>query len=189
MIENLLTPENCRQMKSVTDWKDAIHTALIPLQEGGWCTDEYEDSVLENTEKFGPYYVLCPQLALIHAGFEKGVNGTQMAVTVLEQPVRFSEDGPDVRVLVPWRLLTGNPIWKAFGQRPISSWIRPKLNPSSPRRTPVIFTVCSWKTPDPASGTDRAENGERRVETAGLYKEKDGLRNLKSTAGILKSLL
>ena len=100
MIENLLTPENCRQMKSVTDWKDAIHTALIPLQEGGWCTDEYEDSVLENTEKFGPYYVLCPQLALIHAGFEKGVNGTQMAVTVLEQPVRFSEDGPDVRVLV-----------------------------------------------------------------------------------------
>ncbi|WP_323088931.1 PTS sugar transporter subunit IIA [Allobaculum sp. JKK-2023] len=100
MIEKLLQPENCRQQEGVKDWKDAIHTALIPLQEGGWCTWEYEDSVLENTAKYGPYYVLCPELALIHAGFEKGVNGTQMAVTVLKNPVRFSEEGPDVHVLV-----------------------------------------------------------------------------------------
>lgn len=100
MIKTLLKPENCRQKTKVEDWKDAIHTALTPLFEGGWCDSQYEESVLENTAKFGPYYVLCPELALIHAGFEKGVYGTQMAVTVLEEPVRFSQDGPDVRVLV-----------------------------------------------------------------------------------------
>ncbi len=100
MIHDLLQPENIRRQDEVTDWKDAIHTALLPLQEGGWCTLEYEDSVLENTAKYGPYYVLCPELALIHAGFEKGVKGTQMAVTVLKKPVRFLEEGPDVRVLV-----------------------------------------------------------------------------------------
>lgn len=100
MIRSLLQPENCRRKKSVESWKDAIHQALVPLMEGGWCDDAYERSVLENTATLGPYYVLCPNLALIHAGPEKGVHGTQMAVTVLDEPVRFSKEGPDVRVLV-----------------------------------------------------------------------------------------
>ncbi|WP_305150862.1 PTS sugar transporter subunit IIA [uncultured Dubosiella sp.] len=100
MIKTLLKPENCLKKEKVSDWRDAIHQALVPLRNGGWCTEEYEQSVLDNTAKFGPYYVLCPDLALIHAGPEKGVNGTQMAVTVLNEPVRFSEEGPDVHVLV-----------------------------------------------------------------------------------------
>ena len=47
-----------------------------------------------------PYYVLCENLALIHASNQSGVNDTQMAVTVLKEPVKFKPDGYDVRVLV-----------------------------------------------------------------------------------------
>lgn len=99
MIEELIRLENCRFQKSVPDWKAAIRMALHPLLEGGYITEEYETSVLENVEKFGPYFVLTPDMALVHAGPDKGVLGTQMAITVLEEPVRFTEDGHPVRVL------------------------------------------------------------------------------------------
>lgn len=99
MIEDLIRVENCRFKDEVADWKDAIHTALVPLLEGGWCTSDYEQAVLDNTKKYGAYYVLTPDLALIHAEPEKGVNDTQMAVTVLKEPVKFTEDGHAVRVL------------------------------------------------------------------------------------------
>ncbi len=100
MIENLIKKENCVVLDSVKDWKDAIHVSLQPLVKSGCCTDEYEKAVLKNTEEFGAYYVLTDDMALIHASSEAGVKETQMAVTVLKQPVQFTEDGPGVRILI-----------------------------------------------------------------------------------------
>lgn len=100
MIEQLLKEKNCIVRESVTDWKDAIHVSLEPLVEQGYCTDQYENAVLENTEKYGAYYVLTDDMALIHASSEAGVKETQMAVTVLKEPVHFTSDGPAVRILI-----------------------------------------------------------------------------------------
>ena len=100
MIKDLLKEKNCFIKESVKDWEDAICVACAPMIEQGYCTKEYEDAVFENTEKFGPYYVLCENLALIHASNQSGVNETQMAVTVLKEPVKFKPDGYDVRILV-----------------------------------------------------------------------------------------
>ncbi len=100
MITDLIQEKNCYIKDSVTDWKDAIHVACQPMIEQGYCTEDYEKAVFESTEKYGPYYVLCENLALIHASSASGVNDTQMAVTVLKKPVKFSKDGFDVRVLV-----------------------------------------------------------------------------------------
>ena len=93
--------------------------------EQGYCTKEYEDAVFENTEKFGPYYVLCENLALIHASNQSGVNETQMAVTVLKEPVKFKPDGYDVRILHLLQkiiILT----WKVSKPFPISSQMNQK---------------------------------------------------------------
>ncbi len=100
MIEQLLKVENCILKDSVKDWKEAIHVSLEPLVAQGFCTDAYEQAVLENTEKFGAYYVLTDDMALIHASSEAGVKETQMAVTVLKEGIRFTEDGPTVRILI-----------------------------------------------------------------------------------------
>ena len=81
MIKDLLKVKNCFIKESVKDWEDAICVACAPVIEQGYCTKEYEDAVFENTEKFGPYYVLCENLALIHASNQSGVNETQMAVS------------------------------------------------------------------------------------------------------------
>jgi PTS system ascorbate-specific IIA component len=100
MIENLLKESNCIIIDSVSDWRAAVHAALSPLIEQGYCTDEYEKAVYDATEKLGPYYVLSDTMALIHATSKAGVRETQMAVTVLRKPVRFSEEEDQVRILI-----------------------------------------------------------------------------------------
>lgn len=100
MIEQLLKEENCILLDGVKDWKEAIHVSLEPLIKQGYCTDAYEQAVFENTEKYGAYYVLTDDMALIHASNEAGVKETQMAVTVLKEPVQFTENGAAVRILI-----------------------------------------------------------------------------------------
>lgn len=100
MIENLLQEKNCFIKKGVNSWREAVQLACEPLIEQNYCTEEYVEAVYELTDQFGPYYVLCENLALIHASSHKGVNDTQMAVTVLDEPVKFKPEGWDVRVLV-----------------------------------------------------------------------------------------
>ena len=63
-------------------------------------TSDYIDGIISNAKEFGPYFVICPDLALLHARPEQGVIKRQLAVTVLREPVRFKEEGPDVRLLV-----------------------------------------------------------------------------------------
>ena len=99
-MNELLQEKNCSIRQSVSNWQEAIHVACQPLIEQGYCNEEYVDAVFENTEQYGPYYFLCEHLALIHASNKKGVFGTQMAVTLLKEPIKFKPDGYDVRVLV-----------------------------------------------------------------------------------------
>ena len=100
MIENLLKEENCVIVDRVQDWKDAVHVSLERLIEQGYCTEEYEKAVFDSTAEYGPYYVLTDNMALIHATNKVGVFKTQMAVTVLREPVQFEEDGADVQILI-----------------------------------------------------------------------------------------
>lgn len=97
---DMLKKENVTIRQSVNDWIEAIKVAVQPLIDQGYCEPRYIDEIIKNTEKFGPYYVLCENLALIHASSEQGVIKKQLAVTVLKEPVKFSPDGYDVRILV-----------------------------------------------------------------------------------------
>lgn len=99
-MKELLKEENCFIYERVKDFKEAIHLSCIPLIEQGYCSEEYEESILENTLKYGPYYVLCENLALIHASNTKGVKETQISVLLLKEAVRFKEDGWDVKVVI-----------------------------------------------------------------------------------------
>ena len=76
-IYDMLKLENIKILAGVKDWKEAIYT-----------------------EKLGPYYVLCENVALIHGSTEQGVIKRQIAITLLKEPVKFKEDGYDVRILV-----------------------------------------------------------------------------------------
>ena len=99
-IKEMLKPENVRIAQSVDTWQDAIRLAVAPLREGGYVEPRYEDEIIRATNEMGPYYVLTEDVALIHGRPEDGCIKGQMAVTVLKQPIKFSEDSFDVRLLV-----------------------------------------------------------------------------------------
>lgn len=99
-LEEILQEENCFVHQHAADWQDAIRLACAPMIKGGYCDEQYVDAIFASTAKYGPYYVLCENLALIHASNEKGVYGTQIAITVLDEAIKFKPDGYPVRVLV-----------------------------------------------------------------------------------------
>lgn len=100
MIRDMLKEENVQIVQKVADWKDAVQTSVQPLVDGQYVEPRYIDGIIENTNIYGPYYVLAPNLALIHARSDQGVLEKQLAVTLLKEPIKFSKDGYDVRLLV-----------------------------------------------------------------------------------------
>lgn len=100
MIQDMLKQKNVQIVECVNDWKEAITVSLQSLEEQGYVTSEYGQSIIQITEDMGPYYVLTENVALIHGRPESGVLKKQLAVTVLREPIKFSEDGYPVRLLV-----------------------------------------------------------------------------------------
>ncbi|MDP2814001.1 MAG: PTS sugar transporter subunit IIA [Erysipelotrichaceae bacterium] len=96
----MIQQKNIRIIDEVADWKEAISQAVLPLIENGYVETRYVDSIIENTEKFGPYYVIAPNIALPHARPEQGVLKKQLGILLLRHPIKFSQDGFDVRLLI-----------------------------------------------------------------------------------------
>lgn len=100
MLESMLVLDNIAIYDKAENWVDAITKAVTPLVEHGFVEARYIQSIIDNTRQYGPYYVLAPELALPHARPEQGVLKKQIGVTLLRHPVKFSEDGYDVRLLI-----------------------------------------------------------------------------------------
>ncbi|MDO4849537.1 MAG: PTS sugar transporter subunit IIA [Coriobacteriia bacterium] len=99
-MSSMLKRENVQIVEKVSDWEESVHIAVQPLVDQGFVESRYIDEIIGNAREFGPYFVICPDLALLHARPDQGVIKRQLAVTVLREPVRFKEEGPDVRLLV-----------------------------------------------------------------------------------------
>lgn len=98
-LSEILSPENCCTLDQIASWEEAIEISCEPLIRGGYCTEEYVAAIFENTRKNGFYYIVCENLAIIHATSKVGVNRSQMAITTLKEPVIFGENTYPVRVL------------------------------------------------------------------------------------------
>ena len=100
MISEMLRRENVRILDRVEDWQQAIHVSLEPLIQGGYVEPRYADEIIRSTKEIGPYYVLTEDIALVHGRPEQGVLKKQLAVTVVREPIQFSEDSFPVRLLI-----------------------------------------------------------------------------------------
>jgi PTS system ascorbate-specific IIA component len=100
MISDMLQKKNVQILESVSDWQEAIDISTQALIEQGYITANYPKAIIELTEKYGAYYVLCPDVALIHARPEDGVIHKQLAVTLVKKPVKFKGKEDQVRLLI-----------------------------------------------------------------------------------------
>ena len=97
---DLLKKENVQIVESATDWKDAIRISVRPLEQQGYVESRYKEEIISNVESMGPYIVLAPYIALPHARPEQGVKESQIAVTLLQNEVRFAGDEKPVKLLI-----------------------------------------------------------------------------------------
>lgn len=100
MISDMLQKKNVEILDSVSDWQEAIYKSTKNLIDQGYITENYPKVIIELTKKYGAYYVLCPDVALVHARPEDGVIHKQLAVTLLKKPVTFMGKEDTVRLII-----------------------------------------------------------------------------------------
>jgi mannitol operon transcriptional antiterminator len=96
-LGNLLKSERIIEISQVSDWKEAIKQAALPLLDQGYINMNYVEKMIENVLKLGPYIVISEQFALPHAAPADGVKKTGMSMLLLEKPVDLM--GESVRIL------------------------------------------------------------------------------------------
>jgi mannitol/fructose-specific phosphotransferase system IIA component (Ntr-type) len=100
MISDILKKENVQILDSVSSWQEAIYVSTKNLVEKGYVTKNYPQKIIELTKKYGAYYVLGPDVALVHARPEDGVIHKQLAITLLKKPVKFDGKEDTVRLII-----------------------------------------------------------------------------------------
>lgn len=85
----LLTEPMIVQAKRVSDWREAIRLASQPLLELDYITEQYTESMIASVEKYGPYIVLAPHVAIPHAKPTDGSKKLGISLLQLKDAVRF----------------------------------------------------------------------------------------------------
>jgi transcriptional antiterminator/mannitol/fructose-specific phosphotransferase system IIA component (Ntr-type) len=88
-LNDLLLEENITIATKVEGWEDAVYLAGKPLIESGAIEESYLDAIIKVNRTHGPYSVITPNIALLHAKPTDGVNKLCMGLLILKQGVRF----------------------------------------------------------------------------------------------------
>lgn len=99
LVQSLRENDSIRLGLRAQNWAEAIKLSVKPLIDSGAVSEVYYHAILELTEKYGPYYILMPGMAMPHARPEAGVNRNAFSLISLTEPVTFS-DGKEVSVLL-----------------------------------------------------------------------------------------
>ncbi|ALS37433.1 PTS system ascorbate-specific IIA component [Enterococcus rotai] len=78
------------------NWQDAIILSCQTLLEKGIIKQQYIDEIVECVQKYGPYIVIVPGVAMPHSSEEsQGVLGTAISFTKMSQDVVFEENNAE----------------------------------------------------------------------------------------------
>jgi PTS system ascorbate-specific IIA component len=93
--DSLVENKSIRLQARAETWQEATKIGVDLLVEAGVVEPRYFQAIMDNVEKHGPYFLLCPGLAMPHGRPEEGVLKTGFALVTLEKPVRFGDDDND----------------------------------------------------------------------------------------------
>lgn len=96
MLKNLLIEHNLIRLGvKAADWQEAIQVGAKLLENSGMVRRQYSDSIIAATKELGPYYVICPGVALPHSRPEDGVVSMGISIVTLKSPVEFGKKEHD----------------------------------------------------------------------------------------------
>ena len=99
--DSLLENRSIRLQAEATTWQEAVKIGVDLLVAADVVEPRYYQAILEGVERFGPYFVLAPGLAMPHGRPEEGVKKTGFALVTLKTPLPFNhEDNDPVDLLI-----------------------------------------------------------------------------------------
>ncbi|SFT94084.1 PTS system ascorbate-specific IIA component, L-Asc family [Kosakonia arachidis] len=82
-------------------WQEAVKLGVDLLVEAEVVEPRYYQAILDGVERFGPYFVIAPGLAMPHGRPEEGVKTNGFALVTLKTPLVFNhEDNDPVDILI-----------------------------------------------------------------------------------------
>lgn len=110
MLKEFVESKHYKFAESAADWKEAIRMSCEPLEADGTVEANYKEDIIKCVEKYGPYIVITPNVAMPHSqeGAE-GVNKTAISFMHLTKPVSFEEGNPEMDAQLFFTLASCNP--------------------------------------------------------------------------------
>lgn len=90
-------------------WQAAVKIGVDMLVAADVVEPRYFQAILDGVERFGPYFVIAPGLAMPHGRPEEGVKKTGFALVTLKKPLVFNhEDNDPVDILITLAAVDAN---------------------------------------------------------------------------------
>jgi PTS system ascorbate-specific IIA component len=100
LLASSFGPDSLAIVDTLADRTEAIRLSGELLERSGRVGPEYVSSMLAAVEKFGPYIVIAPGIALAHGKSEDGVIQTGLSLLVIREPIVFGHELNDPVSLV-----------------------------------------------------------------------------------------
>lgn len=81
--------------REASNWQQAVKLGCNLLEEKGYITTDYYQSILKVVDEHGPYFVILPGVAMPHSRPEAGAIETGCSLVTLKEPVVFGHDDND----------------------------------------------------------------------------------------------
>jgi mannitol operon transcriptional antiterminator len=94
-LAGLITAETIGLKVAANGWQDAVDQAGRLLLDIGAIEATYVEAMKENIMTYGPYVVVAPGVALLHARPEDGVKELCISIATLQSPVEFGHPDND----------------------------------------------------------------------------------------------
>lgn len=110
MLREFVEKKHYKFAKEAGDWREAIRMSCESLEADGTVEANYKEDIIACVEKYGPYIVIMPDVAMPHSQEgAKGVHDTAIGFMKLEQPVSFDEEDPEKDARLFFTLAACNP--------------------------------------------------------------------------------
>jgi PTS system ascorbate-specific IIA component len=99
--DSLAENHSIRLQAEAGSWQDAVKIGVDLLVAADVVEPRYYQAILDGVERFGPYFVIAPGLAMPHGRPEEGVKKNGFALVTLKTPRVFNhEDNDPVDILI-----------------------------------------------------------------------------------------
>lgn len=110
LLREFVEKNHVRFAEEAKDWKDAIRMSCETLEADGTVEENYKEDIIACVEKYGPYIVIAPNIAMPHAQEgARGVHKTEIAFMKLKKPISFEPGNPEMEAQLFFTLASCNP--------------------------------------------------------------------------------